>query len=259
MSDFLKKCEEYFSTKCFYEILRIEKDANQQDIKKAYHRLSLLVHPDRVEPSNKEIATEKFKVLGKIYSILQDDDRRKCYDDNGEFDDEFDSDSSNWMDYWRAMFKPIKTEDIDAYKKEYIGSENELRDIKKSYVNSEGNMDFILESVMFADCSSEPRIIEIVRKLVDDGEVEEYKQFFNEPKRKRDRRHKKWEDEKKEFEKLNISIEQVEEELKRNSERRAREFSSLISDLEKKYSKPAKRKALRGGSPVKKKKNSKKI
>ncbi|KAJ8950900.1 hypothetical protein NQ314_007757 [Rhamnusium bicolor] len=99
--------------------------------KKAYHRLSLLVHPDRVEQDQKKIATEKFQVLGKIHSILQDKNKRKLYDDFDEFDEEVDS-SFNWMDYWRSMFKKIEMKDIENYEKEYIGSETELRDIKKS-------------------------------------------------------------------------------------------------------------------------------
>lgn len=165
-------------------------------VKKAYHRLSLLVHPDRVEESKKVEATEKFKVLGRINFILQDPDKRKIYDDSGDFDEENDT-AFDWMQYWRSMFKKITTEDITRYKQEYIGSETELRDIKKAYVNGKGDMDYILEMVAFSSCEDEPRIIDIVKKLVVEGEVEEYEKFFKEPKKKKEKRRRKWEEERK--------------------------------------------------------------
>lgn len=154
-----------------------------------------------MEDTEKGIATEKFKVLGKIHTILHDQETRKLYDDFGEIDEETDS-SFNWMEYWRAIFKPIEVKDIERHEKEYIGSDMELRDIKKAYEHSKGDMDEILEMVPFSDCNSEPRIVEIVRKMVDNGEVEEYKRFFNESKRKKNRRLKKWEEEKRLSEKV---------------------------------------------------------
>lgn len=163
--------------------------------------MSLLVHPDRVADNEKAVSTEKFKVLGNVHSILQDKEKRKCYDDTGEIDEENDS-SFNWMEYWRAIFKNIDRKDIENYEKNYIGSDIELRDIKKAYVSSKGNMDLILELVPFSNCDSEPRILEIVRKMVDNGEVEEYSAFFNESGRKKNRRRKKWEEEKKEVESI---------------------------------------------------------
>lgn len=53
-------------------------------VRKAYHKLSLLVHPDRVEEKEKVEATEKFKVLGKIHSILSDKEKKAIYDESGK-------------------------------------------------------------------------------------------------------------------------------------------------------------------------------
>ena len=52
-------------------------------VKKAYRRLSLKVHPDRVGKKEKKAATCKFQVLGKVYSILSDKDKRAVYDETG--------------------------------------------------------------------------------------------------------------------------------------------------------------------------------
>lgn len=89
-------------------------------VKKAYYKLSLLVHPDRVPEGEKEIATEKFKILTKLQSILTDKDKKALYDQQGIIDDDGDSDVS-WLEMWRQFFKPITTTDIDNFKREYIG------------------------------------------------------------------------------------------------------------------------------------------
>ena len=54
-------------------------------VKKGYHKTSLAVHPDRVGPSEKEVATKKFQTLGKIYTILSDKDKRAVYDETGRY------------------------------------------------------------------------------------------------------------------------------------------------------------------------------
>lgn len=106
-------------------------------VKKAYHKLSLLVHPDRVPDEIKEEATEKFKVLGRIHSILSDNDKRKIYDETGQFDDESDEVvMRNWSDYWRSLFKEITVQDINNYEKTYKGSETEIKDLKRAYIDS---------------------------------------------------------------------------------------------------------------------------
>lgn len=96
------------------------------------------MHPDRVEEDVKEEATEKFKVLGRIHSILSDNDKRKIYDESGQFDEEsVEVVMRNWADYWRSLFKEITVEDINNYEKTYKGSETEIKDLKRAYTDSE--------------------------------------------------------------------------------------------------------------------------
>lgn len=52
-------------------------------VKRAYRKASLQCHPDRVSSSEKENATRKFQVLGKVYSILSDKEKRAVYDESG--------------------------------------------------------------------------------------------------------------------------------------------------------------------------------
>ncbi len=66
--------------KDYYEILGIDKDANKQEIKKAYRKLALKYHPDK-NPSKE--AEEKFKEISEAYAVLYDDEKRKLYDTYG--------------------------------------------------------------------------------------------------------------------------------------------------------------------------------
>lgn len=52
-------------------------------VKKAYKKVSLLCHPDRVANDKKEEATKKFQALSKVHSILTDNEKRTVYDETG--------------------------------------------------------------------------------------------------------------------------------------------------------------------------------
>ncbi|XP_030055292.1 dnaJ homolog subfamily C member 1 [Microcaecilia unicolor] len=62
----------------FYEFLGVEQDASSVDIRKAYRKLSLTLHPDKNKEDNAEI---QFRQLVAIYEVLKDEERRKRYDD----------------------------------------------------------------------------------------------------------------------------------------------------------------------------------
>lgn len=63
----------------YYEILEVAQTATKKEIKKSYYRLSKQYHPDHNKGD--EAAAEKFKAVGKAYSILSDDVKRKEYDE----------------------------------------------------------------------------------------------------------------------------------------------------------------------------------
>ena len=76
MPGLIEAVEQLFKTKDLYEVLGVEKDADAAQIKKAYYKMSLKVHPDRVESDDRELATKKFQTLGAVYKILSDKDSR---------------------------------------------------------------------------------------------------------------------------------------------------------------------------------------
>ena len=67
--------------KDFYELLGLNRDASEDDIKKAYRKLAMKYHPDR-NPDSKE-AEEKFKEIKEAYEILSDSQKRAAYDQYG--------------------------------------------------------------------------------------------------------------------------------------------------------------------------------
>ncbi len=71
--------------KDYYEILGLDKNASDDDIKKAYRHLAKKWHPD-ANPDNKKEAEEKFKEIGEAYSVLSDPQKKKNYDQFGTAD-----------------------------------------------------------------------------------------------------------------------------------------------------------------------------
>ena len=64
--------------KDYYKTLEINKDANEDEIKKAFRKLAVRYHPDR-NPGNKK-AEEYFKEISEAYEVLSDFEQRKQYD-----------------------------------------------------------------------------------------------------------------------------------------------------------------------------------
>ncbi len=65
----------------YYEVLGVERNATDQDIKRAYRRLAKKYHPD-VNPGDKE-AEAKFKEASEAYAVLSDEEKRAKYDQFG--------------------------------------------------------------------------------------------------------------------------------------------------------------------------------
>ncbi|KAL8673369.1 MAG: hypothetical protein Q9168_002216, partial [Polycauliona sp. 1 TL-2023] len=64
--------------KDYYKLLGVEKDASENEIKKAYRKLAIVHHPDK-NPDD-ESAAEKFKEIGEAYECLSDAQKRARYD-----------------------------------------------------------------------------------------------------------------------------------------------------------------------------------
>src|SRR5258705_1634418 len=66
----------------YYKVLGVDKNATQEDIKKAYRKLARNLHPD-LNPNDKE-AHKKFQQINEANEVLSDPEKRKKYDQYGK-------------------------------------------------------------------------------------------------------------------------------------------------------------------------------
>lgn len=64
----------------YYEILGVDRKANEKEIKSAYRKLARKWHPDLHSGKDKGAAEEKIKLINEAYEVLSDQDKRNKYD-----------------------------------------------------------------------------------------------------------------------------------------------------------------------------------
>lgn len=107
----------------YYNVLKVNRNATDEDLKKAYRRLAMKWHPDK-NPTNKKEAEAKFKQISEAYEVLSDPQKKAIYDQYGEegLKDMPPSGSSGFQ-YGNGSgvsgFNPRNAEDIFA---EFFGS-----------------------------------------------------------------------------------------------------------------------------------------
>ncbi|KAG8040122.1 hypothetical protein G9C98_000692 [Cotesia typhae] len=101
----IQKCKDY------YEILGVTKEATDSEIKKAYKKLALQLHPDKNKAPN---ASEAFKALGNAVAILTDVQKRKQYDLYGSDEERLQSAQSRSAQHSRYNYSRGFEADITA-------------------------------------------------------------------------------------------------------------------------------------------------
>lgn len=233
----IEEVQSFFGSQNLYDVLGIPKDSSPEQIKKAYRKASLKIHPDRVGESEKEQATKKFQVLAQVHYVLSDPERKTLYDNHGIIANEDGLDSeADWSDYWRLLFPKITTKDIESFYDRYIGSEEEENDLIGLYERFEGDMDKICECHMSYD---EQRTTDDLNRLIKEGKIKKLKKFTNESQAKKDKRKKKFQREARRAAKAREQDKGEDEgmdgliALIKNKQQNS--FDSMISSLEAKY------------------------
>jgi molecular chaperone DnaJ len=86
----------------YYEVLGLEKNATDTEVKKAYRKLAMKFHPDKTK-GDKE-AEEKFKEASEAYEVLSDAEKRSKYDQYGHagLEGAFSGGGFQWSDFTHA-------------------------------------------------------------------------------------------------------------------------------------------------------------
>ncbi len=80
--------------KDYYKVLGVNKNASQDEIKKAFRKLAVKYHPDKNKDN--KAAEDKFKAINEAHEVLSDPEKRKKYDQLGE----------NWRQYENMGGRP---------------------------------------------------------------------------------------------------------------------------------------------------------
>ena len=71
------------SKRDYYDVLGVQKNASEAEIKKAYRRLAMKHHPDRNTGDQAAAAEKSFKEAKEAYEVLSDAQKRAAYDQFG--------------------------------------------------------------------------------------------------------------------------------------------------------------------------------
>jgi len=116
--------------KSYYDILQIQQNATQRDIRKAYFALAKIYHPDKNELyDEKKKIREQFELVSNAYEILSDEEKRTQYDrllelGHTEYKDnqvpkqtvETDNIKFKFKDPYKAYEDALKKEEEDAWR-----------------------------------------------------------------------------------------------------------------------------------------------
>lgn len=106
-----------------YEVLEIDEKASMGEIRTAYRKLALSVHPDKVKPEERDSAHKKFQEVAFAYAVLNDETRRKRYDETGNTNEGvLDDDSFDWKTFFKEQYADVvSAETVNKFKAEYQG------------------------------------------------------------------------------------------------------------------------------------------
>lgn len=108
--------------KDYYKVMGLEKSASQEDIKRTYRKLARKYHPD---VSKEPDALSKFKELGQAYEVLKDPEKRKKYDQYGQF--------------WQSG---AQGQDNPSYQYNHQGDVNDFEDFISSIFKQQQQRDY---------------------------------------------------------------------------------------------------------------------
>jgi len=188
----------------------IWKKADSKDIKKAYRKLALKWHPDKLKKdiSEEELkeANNQWQKISIAYDILSNENSRTKYDKTGSVKDSKDynytDDDFSWEKYFEILYgNSVDEEKISNFEKKYRFSEDEAKEVCDLYEQSKGDLEFIMDNIPLCTADDYPRFVEIINKAIKEKKVKKYKKYNSDYKDAMNARKNFEEKEKKKFEK----------------------------------------------------------
>lgn len=180
-----------------YEALEIDvssvskSDITPDQIKKAYRKLALKVHPDKAKTEEeRQTFHAKFQTVAFAYSVLSDVARKARYDRTGSLEDlpldgEQGEDGYSLREFlnnlWKSGLDEI-TEDAIKEDKEKYRKNEEYDDLIRAYKKHKGDFALIYEEILHTQDDTDAdfvRLVGIVQSAIDSGAVKKYKAFGN--------------------------------------------------------------------------------
>ncbi len=160
----------------YEDVLKVRRDCNLAQLRKAYYKQALLFHPDKNESDSAKL---KFQAISWAYQFLKDPDNRAAYDKDGILpgeDEEADEEGNrHWKEYFDTIFGKVSTSKIDEFSMKYKMSEDEEKDVLANYEKFRGNLTKMLEYVMLSEERDLSRWMEdYIKPAISAGKVKDY-------------------------------------------------------------------------------------
>ncbi|KAH3668349.1 hypothetical protein OGAPHI_002103 [Ogataea philodendri] len=166
-----------------YKELGCEQNDAPPAIKKAYYKLCLKYHPDKLSEKDQVKYKTKFEKIQFSYQVLGDQKRRERYDRTGNLDESVpDDDDFDWYSFFQEMRNSdvkVTSELIQKDKESYQESHEEYEDVLETMIYYQGDFLKLFETIPhleFGD-SEEARMYKLVNQMVEAGDLQDYKRW----------------------------------------------------------------------------------
>lgn len=165
-----------------YETLGVKSDDSPTVIKRAYYKLCLKYHPDKLSDEEQKLHKVTFEKIQFSYSILSDLSKRERYDKFGKLESFGDGDNADGDDFdWSEFFDEMKNstqveitqELIEKDKKEYQNSREEYEDLIDNFIFYKGDFIKLFEVIPHLEFTveEEKRIFKIINECIENGDI----------------------------------------------------------------------------------------